>query len=456
MKRRFGQERDLTEGTIWKQLLLFFFPLWCGMFFQTLYSTADAIIVGQLVGSGALAAVGNTSSVTSLYIGLFNGLAAGATVLTAQYFGARDMGKVRRCAQTALFLAAVAGVVLMAVSLALAPWLMRVIDTPEDILQPSVEYLQIYSLGMLAMSIYNMGAGILRGLGDSQRPVIILVISSVCNIGLDLLLVIVFHMGIAGVAIATTVSQIVSAAIVLVLFFRRGGDGLQLKAQEWKPDPAMVLQVLRVGIPSAIQSTSYSFTNLLIQAGINSFGTATVAAWTTYGKVDILYWLTLNSMSNTLTTFVGQNYGAQKRERMTRGLHVATGMTAGFTVAMSGLMILFCRPLFRIFTSDLNVIEIGREMVVFLAPCYILFTVEELYSGTIRATGDAFWPMVINLFSICVVRVLWVLFVLPFRHTVLMLCVSYPISWALGSVLFLIYYKTGRWDRQRNAQSAVS
>ena len=424
------------------------------MFFQTLYSTADAIIVGQLVGSGALAAVGNTGSVTSLYIGLFNGLAAGATVLTAQYFGARDLERVRRCAQTALFLATAAGAVLMAVSLALAPWLMRVIDTPEDILQPSIEYLQLYSLGMLAMSVYNMGAGILRGMGDSRRPVIILVVSSVCNIGLDLLLVSVFHMGIAGVAIATTVSQVVSAVIVLVLFFRRGG-GLQLNFSEWKPDPALVRQVLRIGIPSAIQSTSYSFTNLLIQAGINSFGTATVAAWTTYGKVDILYWLTLNSMSNTLTTFVGQNYGAQKRERMTRGLHIATGMTAGFTVAMSALMILFCRPLFYIFTTDLSVIEIGREMVLFLSPCYILFTVEEMYSGAIRATGDAFWPMVLNLFSICVVRVLWVLIALPFHHTIQMLCLSYPISWALGSILFLIYYKTGRWDRQRNVKSAA-
>ena len=221
------------------------------MFFQTLYSTADAIIVGQLVGSGALAAVGNTGSVTSLYIGLFNGLAAGATVLTAQYFGARDLERVRRCAQTALFLATAAGAVLMAVSLALAPWLMRVIDTPEDILQPSIEYLQLYSLGMLAMSVYNMGAGILRGMGDSRRPVMILVVSSVCNIGLDLLLVSVFHMGIAGVAIATTVSQVVSAVIVLVLFFRRGG-GLQLNFSEWKPDPALVRQVLRIGIPSAI------------------------------------------------------------------------------------------------------------------------------------------------------------------------------------------------------------
>lgn len=454
MKRRFGQERDLTEGTIWKQLLLFFLPLWCGMFFQTLYSTADAIIVGQLVGSGALAAVGNTSAVIGLYIGLFNGLAAGATVLAAQYFGARDMDRVRRCARTALFLSAAMGAVLMAVSLALAPWLMRAIDTPEDIMGPSVEYLRIYSLGMLAMSVYNMGAGILRGMGDSRRPVLILVAASVCNIGLDLLLVIVFHMGIAGVAVATTASQILSAAIVLALFFRRGGDGLGLSFREWRPDPAMVRQVLRVGVPSAVQATSYNFTNLLIQAGINSFGTAAVAAWTTYGKVDILYWLTLNSMSSTLTTFVGQNYGARKRERMTRGLHIATGMTAGFTVAMSALLLLFCGPLFRVFTSDAGVLAIGREMVGYLAPCYILFTVEELYSGTIRATGDAFVPMVLNLFSICVVRVLWVLLMLPFRHTIFMLCLSYPISWMLGSALFLIYYKTGRWDRRNVLKQA--
>ena len=204
MKRK-TQELDLTQGVIWRQMLRFFWPLWLGMLFQTLYATADALIVGRLVGSSALAAVGNTSAVINMLVGLFSGLAAGATVLSAQYFGARNAESLGRCAGTSLFLAALLGLILTAVAYAFAPWIITAIGTPADIYTDSVVYLRIYALGMIPMSIYNMGAGILRGLGDSRRPVIILVVSSVCNIVLDILLVTVIPLGVAGVAIATTV-----------------------------------------------------------------------------------------------------------------------------------------------------------------------------------------------------------------------------------------------------------
>lgn len=456
MEFRKKQELDLTKGVIWKQMLRFFVPLWLGMLFQTMYSTADALIVGRLVGSNALAAVGNTSAVINMFVGLFNGLAAGSTVLTAQYFGARNPEGIRRCAGTSLFLAGVLGLVLTALAVVLAPDIMRLIDTPADILDDSVTYLQIYALGMVPMSMYNMGAGVLRGLGDSRRPVIILMAASVCNIGLDILLVTVIPLGVAGVAIATTVSQVVSLVMVLWILARGKCEGLRLGLRSCRPSPGMTAQVLRIGVPTAVQSTSYNFTNLLLQAGINSFGTATVAAWTAYSKVDLLYWLTLNSMSSTITTFVGQNYGANDIPRMKKGVRTALGLTSAMTAVTSVLLILFCRPLFSVFTDDAEVIAIGCKMLRYLSVFYILFTVSEVYSGAVRATGDALWPMILNLISVCVVRLLWVLLVVPQHHTVLMLCTNYPISWGLGSLLFVLYYRSGRWDRRGRSRPDAS
>ena len=453
MKAKMKQELDLTQGVIWRQMLRFFWPLWLGMLFQTLYATADALIVGRLVGSSALAAVGNTSAVINMFVGLFSGLAAGATVLSAQFFGARNENSLRRCAGTSLFLAGVLGLVLTVVAVTLAPWIIRAIDTPEDIAADSIVYLQIYALGMIPMSLYNMGAGILRGLGDSRRPVMILVVSSIVNIVLDILLVTVIPLGVAGVAIATTVSQVVSFILVVWIFVRGKCEGLQVLPRDCLPNRWMVGQVLRIGVPTAIQSTSYNFTNLLLQASINTFGTVTVAAWTAYSKVDLLYWLTINSMSATITTFVGQNYGARNLPRVKKGIRTALGMGVGISVFCSVMLIAFCDPLYRIFTDDVQVIAIGGEMLRFLTMFYVLFTVSDVYSGAVRATGDSFWPMILNLVSICVVRLIWVLVLVPRYHTVIMLCCSYPVSWGLGSILFYVYYRTGRWDKYKLAQN---
>lgn len=445
MRTASHQEMDLTQGVIWKQLLRFFFPIWCGIFFQSLYSTADAIIIGQLVGTNALAAVGNTSTIVNLYIGLFNGLASGVTILVAQYVGGRDLTSANRCSHTALSLGLFSGLALMVLSLLITPWSLTAIDTPADILEDSILYLRLYSLGMIPTAFYNIGSGVLRGMGDSRRPVYYLIASSVCNIVLDLLFVIAFRMGVAGVALATVISQVLSAVLVAVALFR--DETVHLRLRELVPNGPMTYRLMRIAVPAAVQSTSYGFTNILIQAGINSFGTFVVAAWTTYGKIDLLYWMTLNAMSSALTTFVGQNYGARKLRRMKKGMRVALGLSALFTVALSTLMVLFTRPLYLIFTSDPEVISIGVDMVRFLAPTYILFTVEELYASGIRAAGDAFWPMVLNLFSVCILRIAWVWFVLPLNHTIFMLCLCYPISWATGSLLFLIYFRTGHWNR---------
>ena len=449
MKTKQNQELDLTQGVIWRQMLRFFWPICLGMLFQTLYSTVDALIVGRLVGSGALAAVGNTSSVINVLVGFFNGLSAGATVLTAQYFGARNRSSLLRCVGTSLFLSGVLGLIMTVLALVLAPWIMTVIETPAEIYADSVLYLRLYALGMIPMSVYNLGSGVLRGLGDSKSPVRILAVSSVCNVVLDIVLVTVIPLGVAGVAIATTVSQIVSFALVWAIFARGRCEGLCIRLRDCRPGRGMVGQVLRIGVPAAVQSTSYNFTNLLLQAAINGFGTATVAAWTAYSKVDTVFWLTSAAMSSTITTFVGQNYGACNLPRVKKGVRTALGMSVGMTVGTCVLLIVFCEPLFRVFTPDPQVVEIGCEMLRFLAMFYGIYTVSDVFSGAVRATGDSFWPMVLNLISVCLVRLLWVWLVLPRFHTILMLCTSYPVSWAIGSVLFILYYRSGRWDKHR-------
>lgn len=445
-------ELDLTQGVIWRQMLRFFWPICLGMLFQTLYSTVDALIVGRLVGSNALAAVGNTSAVINVLVGFFNGLSAGATVLTAQYFGARNQSGLRRCVGTSLFLSGVLGLIMTVLAVALAPWIITIIHTPEDIFTDSVTYLRVYGLGMIPMSVYNLGSGVLRGLGDSKSPVRILAVSAVCNVALDIVLVTVIPLGVAGVALATTVSQIVSLVLVMNIFLRGKCEGVYIRFRDCRPSGGMVRQVLAIGVPSAVQSTSYNFTNLLLQAAINSFGTLTVAAWTAYSKVDTMFWLTSSAMSSTITTFVGQNYGACNLPRVRRGVRTALGMGVTMTLVSCVLLIVFCEPLFRIFTPDPRVVEIGCDMLRFLALFYVIYTVSDVFSGAVRATGDAFWPMVLNLISVCLVRVLWVWLVLPRFHTVTMLCTSYPVSWTLGSVLFILYYRSGRWDKHRLAE----
>ena len=454
MERKNSQELDLTQGSIWRQMLRFFWPICLGMLFQTLYSTVDALIVGRLVGSNALAAVGNTSSVINVLVGFFNGLSAGATVLTAQYFGARNASSLRRCVGTSLFLSTMLGLIMTVLALVLAPWILRIIDTPPEIYADSVTYLRVYALGLIPMSVYNLGSGVLRGLGDSKRPVRILAVSAVCNVVLDIVLVTVIPLGVAGVALATTVAQIVSLILVVRIFARGKCEGVLIRLRDWKPSGVMVRQVLRIGIPSAVQSTSYNFTNLLLQASINTFGTLTVAAWTAYSKVDTVFWLTSYAMSSTITTFVGQNYGACNLTRVRRGVKTALWLSIGMTGSTCVLLMVFCQPLFRVFTDDPRVVEIGCEMLRFLAMFYVIYTVSDVFSGAVRATGDAFWPMILNLISVCLVRVLWVWLVLPKFHTVIMLCTSYPVSWALGSILFLFYYRSGRWDKHKLAEHA--
>ena len=436
---------DITQGVIWKQLLAFFFPLWFGTFFQQLYNTVDTVVVGRFVGKTALAAVGSTGTVVNLTVGIFTGLASGAVVTIAQHYGARRGEEVSRGVHTAMLLSVIIGAVFMVCGVLLTPWVLSAMGTTAEAMPGAVLYMRVYFLGMIPNVIYNMGTGVLRAVGDSRRPLYFLIAASGCNIVLDLVLVLGFRLGVAGVAIATVASQVLSAVLVVISLMRSHGQSYQLFPRMLSIQAQPLRATLQVGTPAALQSVMYNLSNIVIQAAINTFGTDTVAAWTAYGKMDVIFWMSINAMGLALTTFAGQNYGAGKYNRLRQGVKVSAWMSAGFTVVLSAAMAVFARPILSIFTPDAQVLDIGVEMVRFLVPTYITYVLIELLSGAIRGAGKSMIPMLISVFGVCVLRLLWLFFVVPVHHTVYTVEASYPITWTVTTVAMCIYYRWGRW-----------
>ena len=438
-------DNSITSGSIPKQLLNFFFPIWFGTFFQQLYNTADAVIVGNFVGKEALAAVGGpTATIINLLVGFFVGLSSGAGVIISQYFGAGDYKKTDDSIHTAMAVAVVGGALLTVLGLFLSPLLLRITGTPEDIMDYSVCYLNIYFCGILFNLIYNIGSGILRAIGDSKRPLYFLIVCSVINIVLDIVFVAVFDMGIAGVGYATIISQAVSSILVVMSLMKPRGT-IFLKLNQIKLHREILFQMFQIGVPAGMQSALYSISNILIQAGINSFGTNTVAAWTAYSKIDSVYWMTINSFGIAITTFAGQNFGAGNYERVKKSTSVCMKMAMASTIMLSVLLVLTGKYLYRIFTPNTAVIDTGVYMLNIIAPFYFAYVAVEVLSGALRGVGDIFVPTLIITVLICGFRVLWLFSVLPMSRTLLTLILSYPISWSLASITFVIYYKTGKW-----------
>lgn len=430
----------ITEGVIWKQLLLFFFPLLFGTFFQQLYNTVDAVVVGQYVGKEALAAVGGGAAmIINIFVGFFVGISAGATVTISQFFGGGRLREVREAVHTALALAVAAGVVIMAVGLIGSSKALLWMGTPKDTMADSVLYIRIYFCGMIGNLIYNMGSGILRAMGDSKRPLYFLIVSCLVNVVLDVLFVVGFHMGVEGVAIATILSQLCSAVLVCAAL-RKLPEEYRLRGKQIRFHGWVLKRIVAIGLPAGFQSLMYSLSNTLIQTSVNSFGTDTVAAWTAYSKIDALFWMVINAFGISVTTFVGQNYGAGLYKRVRKGVRQCLLMTAIFTVFIITLIIPCGEILFRLFTKDSEVITIGIMMMRFLVPTFITYICIEIYSGALRGMGDAFVPMLITCGGICGLRVLWLLLAVPQWNSMKTVMLSYPITWVITSLLFLVYY----------------
>lgn len=431
---------SIVEGVIWQQLLLFFFPIWFGSFFQQLYNTTDAIIVGQFCGKEALSAVGGTTGVLiSLLVGFFVGLSSGATVIIAQYFGGGCVREVSRSVHTAIALSIAGGAVMTVVAFVFAPSALRAIGTPDDVIEGAITYLRIYAIGMIPNMIYNIGSGILRAIGDSKRPLYFLILSCGVNIVLDIVFVALLRWGVAGVGIATVLSQTASAIMVLFVLMRTG-ECYRLFPREIRIDGEILRRIFRIGLPAGLQSVMYGFSNVIIQSNINALGTDTVAAWAAYGKIDGLNWMMISAFGISVTTFVGQNFGAGKYERAQRSVRVCFGMAAGATAALSLILCLLGGGVYRIFIQDPTVIEIGTQILYCIAPTFIAYVAIEIFSGALRGTGDSLIPMIMTCVGICGFRLIWLFTVVPQNPSIQMIILSYPISWVITSIIFTVYY----------------
>lgn len=436
---------DATQGVIWRQLLALFFPLWFGTLFQQLYNTVDSIVVGRFVGKAALAAVGCTATVISLTVGIFAGISSGAVVVIARYFAAKRQDIVRTEVHTAMALGLLLGAAFTVLGFAAAPLMLRLMHTTADTIADATLYLRVYFLGMIPNVVYNMGTGVLRAVGDAKRPLYFLIAASCCNIALDLALVLGLGMGVLGAALATVASQLLSAALVIACLLRAKGEAYQLLPGELRPDARSAKQILGLGVPAALQSMTYSCSNIIIQSVINSFGTDTVAAWSAYSKIDVLFWLFMSSMGLALTTFVSQNYGAAKFDRLKEGVRLALRVSLGCTLALSAVMLLLSRLLLAAFITEQDVLAIGLDIMWLLVPCYIVYVPVEILAGAVRGAGKSLIPTLITVFGVCVLRLLWVFVAVPLHCTMLTVVLSYPITWAVTSLALAVYYLRGRW-----------
>lgn len=449
MEGEIDLQSRITEGPIWRHLLSFFFPILLGTFFQQLYNTVDAIIVGNFVGTEALAAVGGPAAVLiNFLVNLFVGLSSGATVIVAQYYGARQIQELRRTVHTAIALAIAAGLGVMVLGIALSYPVMVLMGTPAEVMDYSLIYLRIYFVGSIASFLYNVGSSVLRAIGDTKRPLYFLIAACLTNIVLDLVFVVGFGLEVLGVALATVLSQIVSAVLVMLVLCRPDSI-FCIDRKQIRFHPDILKSILRIGLPTGLQSDMYTISNMLIQSCINSFGTSTMAAWTAFCKLDAFYWMISGAFGISITTFVGQNFGAQRYDRVRKSVRVCLLLSLVTALLVSGLYALGAQPLLRMFSTDTQVIEIGTFILWRMSPFYFTFICVEVMAGAIRGTGDSLKPMLLTCGGVCVLRVVWIFTVLPLDRTLGTLLLSYPMTWSITSLLFIIYYVRGNWMRRQ-------
>lgn len=432
-------KNGITEGVIWKQILIFFFPILIGTFFQQLYNTVDAVVVGRFAGKEALSSVGGSSSqIINFVVGFFTGLSAGSTVIIAQYYGAKNRDGLHRALHTAYAFSAVFGILAGIIGVFATPAILRMMKTPDNLMADSELYVQIYFSGLIFICIYNIGSAILRAIGDSKRPLYYLMICCGINIVLDLVLVLGCRMGVLGVAVGTLISQGISAVLVTrALMYHT--EELKLDLRKLRLEKDLLLNMLKIGLPTGIQSSMYSLSNIIVQAAINAFGVNTMAAWTAFGKIDSFFWMLNGAFGIAITTFVGQNFGAAKHDRVKKGTRECLAMSVAAALAFSAVFMPNGRFCFSVFTADKDVVEIGLRMMMVISPAYFLFCFVEIFSGSLRAQGYVLVATLLTLIGVCLLRVVWVALIVP-DGTLEQIIACYPITWVVTAVSMSLYY----------------
>ena len=430
----------ITEGNIPKQLLSFFFPIFIGSLFQTLYNTVDSIIVGRFVGADALAAVGGTGLIMGLLIGFFMGLSSGGPVIISQYYGAKDYETISKAVHTTVAMAVIGGLLISVLGEIFAGPLLRLIKLDPAIIGMSTLYLRLVFAGIVFFTIYNLGGGILRAIGDSKRPRNYLILTCLMNIVLDLIFVLWLHMSVAGVAIATGIS-IITSSILIMRDLLTTKDIYRVEWRKIKIDWPTFKEIMRIGLPSGGTYLAYTLSNLVIQSAINSFGANTTAAFVAFGKLDNVIFMIQGAFGMSVTTFVGQNFGAKKLSRVRESTRTGMIMCVSAIAVISSAMYIFTPHLISLFAKEYEVINIGSAILHICAPFYFSYCFVEIFSGAIRGSGQAFMPMSISLITICLFRCLWVFILVPIiGRTIDNIVWCYPVSWMLAALCFTIYY----------------
>jgi putative MATE family efflux protein len=449
LKRKAYQNEDkpavlMTEGSVFKSILLFSVPLILGNLLQQMYNAVDSIIVGNYVGQGALAAVGSSTSLIYLLIAFSQGAAVGAGVVVSQHLGARDKQGVHVSVHTALAISIILGLILTVGGLLFSRPLLVWMNTPTEVLQEAVTYLQLYSGGMVFNVVYNMAAGIMNAAGNSKRSLRYLAAASIVNVVLDLLLIAGFQMGVAGAAIATNISQVVSCVLAM-LFLMGVPEQYQVNWKELRIQRQVALRIIQIGLPTGFQNMVISLSNMLVQSSVNAFGMAAMAGFGAYMKIDGFNILPITSFSMAVTTFTGQNYGAGKFDRVKKGMVVTMRMGIVYTLALGALLLTFSEPAIRLFNQDADVITIGMTAMRYFCPFYWALSIMHALAGTVRGTGKSIPPMVILILSLCVFRMGWITFVMPHFNAIDGVFVLYPVSWGFGMILMALYTWKGNW-----------
>ena len=429
----------MTEGNIWEKIIKFALPLMLGYLFQQFYTAVDSIVVGNFVSKQALAAVGTTTPIVNMLIGFFTGLSSGASVVIARSFGAQNHKKLEDAIHTAIGMIFALSVVATAIGVFMVPYTLRFMKTPDDVFVESKTYLTIYFAGIASLMIYNMGAAILRAVGDSKRPLYFLIASSFVNIIFDLVFVIVFKLGVAGAAYATVLSQIISSVLVLGTLTKEKGI-YKLCWEKIKIHKYVMKEIFHIGLPTALQQSITSFSNVFVQSYINSFGSSVMAAWSAYVKIDHFAIIPLDSISMSITTFVGQNLGTKDVKRAEKGTKYASILAFAATIAITAPILIFASHLIMLFNREAEVVEYGAFLLRFMTPFYSIVAVNSVLSGALCGSGDTKLPTAIRLFSFVVFRQIYLFFVTQYTDSFVAVALGYPLGWIISALFITIYY----------------
>ena len=450
-----GKDVDMTTGNITRHIISFALPLLIGNIFQQLYNTVDTWVVGKFVSNEAYAAVGTVGPIINMLIGFFMGLSSGAGVVISQYYGAKRFAEVEKTVHTAIAMTLILGIAFTGLGLFMTPYMLTLMKTPENVLPESTAYLTIYFSGILGLMLYNIGAGILRAVGDSKRPFYYLVVCAVMNTVLDLVFVIQFKMGVKGVALATILSQATSAILVMITLLRTD-ECIRLRLKKLRLHWEMLKKIFRVGIPAAIQMAITAFSNIFVQSYINFFGDNCMSGWTTYAKVDQLLFLPMQSIALASTTFVGQNLGCNQVERAREGVRKALIISLISTVVLMVPVLIFSPEIVAFFNSKHEVVQYGSMLLRWMTPFYVLCCFNQIYSGALRGAGNSKAPMIFMLTSFVAFRQIYLFAMSSIWNEIIPIAMSYPAGWLLCSILTGVYYHKVRLGKSRLVEDVES